>query len=151
MQHYPKNACTSEAKNGWNITYFLDHSNGENNEDLRFIPNVLNGTSLGVVVQLAQWELPGIVKSKALGKPVILTEFNSVSCGGEPGRSDTVDYRSQLFFPPVTDEHIHFTVRGCHVDNRLYFVSHRLQLYFRLPPHPRSRNRLQRLRSCFKW
>lgn len=36
--------------------------------------------------------------ARKAGKPVIMDEFNSVSCGGEPGRSDTVRHRPSFSY-----------------------------------------------------
>ncbi|KAF8333159.1 uncharacterized protein EI90DRAFT_3122222 [Cantharellus anzutake] len=67
-QHYPETSCVPGT---WNLSYFLDHTN---------------------VVQLARIQAPGVSLARAAGKPVILLEFNSVSCGGKRGQSDTASF-----------------------------------------------------------
>jgi hypothetical protein len=66
------------------------------------------------VVKLAQWQIPGISASIAAGKPVIMTEFNTASCGGIPGQSDTfaatlwtVDYSLQMAAVGYTAAYLH--------------------------------------------
>ncbi|KAF8322046.1 hypothetical protein DL93DRAFT_2051019 [Clavulina sp. PMI_390] len=61
-------SCTPAQSNSWNISYLTNHS---------------------AVQELLDWESDGILLAKQAGKTVIMNEFNSASCGGEPGRSDT--------------------------------------------------------------
>ncbi|KAF8307205.1 uncharacterized protein EI90DRAFT_3297843 [Cantharellus anzutake] len=89
-QHYPKSSC---VPNTWDFSYFLEHTN---------------------VVQFAQIQAPGIALARAAGKPVILSEFNSVSCGGKRGQSDTfgvamwtIDFVLSLAINNVTAAYIH--------------------------------------------
>lgn len=42
------------------------------------------------VLVLGQWQISGINAAKAAGKVVMMDEFNSASCGGKTGVSDTV-------------------------------------------------------------
>ena len=42
------------------------------------------------VQRLVKWQSDGVAKALNAGKQVIMDEFNTASCGGEPGRSDTV-------------------------------------------------------------
>jgi hypothetical protein len=55
------------------------------------------------VQSLAQWQIDGVNASKATNIPILLGEFNTASCGGIPGISDTfaatlwaMDYALQL-------------------------------------------------------
>lgn len=65
-------------------------------------PVVLTIT-IPAVVGLAQWQLPGIQTAQGAGLKVVMDEFNTASCGGVPGISDTfaatmwlVDYILQM-------------------------------------------------------
>ena len=58
---------------------------------------------LSLAVSLAKWQRPGIDLAIANGKPVVMTEFSTVACGGYAGVSDTfgatlwgIDYSFQL-------------------------------------------------------
>ncbi|KZT51702.1 glycoside hydrolase family 79 protein [Calocera cornea HHB12733] len=91
LQHYPQNNCFGSYAFG--LDYYLLHSN---------------------VVGLAQWQAPGVGLARAAGKEVRMTEFNTASCGGVPGISDTfaatlwtIDYALQLATQGFTGAHIH--------------------------------------------
>lgn len=94
MQHYPEQSCPGEGGEArWNISYFADHQNA---------------------VKLAQWEGTGVAIAKAAGKAVILDEYNSASCGGSPGRSNTfaaalwsIDYSLSLAINNFSAAYIH--------------------------------------------
>ncbi|TFY75759.1 hypothetical protein EWM64_g8253 [Hericium alpestre] len=68
-------------------------------------------------VQLAKWQLPGIqyaLGSNPTPKPVLMDEFNSASCGGIPGTSDTfgaalwtADYSLQMASVGYAAAYIH--------------------------------------------
>ncbi|KAJ6626943.1 hypothetical protein B0H10DRAFT_2185570 [Mycena sp. CBHHK59/15] len=84
LQHYPQNNCF--GKPPYAVPWYLQHSN---------------------VVKLATWQKPGIdyLLSQPDPRPELtLSEFNSASCGGIPGLSDTfavgslwsIDYALQL-------------------------------------------------------
>ncbi|KJA16426.1 glycoside hydrolase family 79 protein [Hypholoma sublateritium FD-334 SS-4] len=61
LQHYPKDACSGEDPDNTNITYFTTHSNIES---------------------FVGWQTDGVNKAQKQGVPVLLTEYNSVACGG---------------------------------------------------------------------
>ncbi|EPQ53924.1 hypothetical protein GLOTRDRAFT_77790 [Gloeophyllum trabeum ATCC 11539] len=61
MQHYPTHICGGENEKNTNISYFLDHSNLDT---------------------FVSWNKEGINLAKATGVPMLLTEMNTVSCGG---------------------------------------------------------------------
>ncbi|KAH8106024.1 hypothetical protein BXZ70DRAFT_917827 [Cristinia sonorae] len=84
LQHYPQNNCFGSYQ--YEIDYYLHHANA---------------------VGLAKWQDSGldIIRKQPAEtrKPVIMDEFNSASCGGIPGISDTfaatlwgADYGLQL-------------------------------------------------------
>lgn len=50
-----------------------------------------------IVQALMSWQGDGVLMAREAGKQVIMDEFNSASCGGEAGRSDTVSH----FTPPI--------------------------------------------------
>ncbi|EPQ59016.1 hypothetical protein GLOTRDRAFT_70128 [Gloeophyllum trabeum ATCC 11539] len=63
LQHYPQNNCFGSYQ--YQLDYYLNHTN---------------------VQELAQWQAGGLA---AATRPVVMSEFNSASCGGIPGISDT--------------------------------------------------------------
>ncbi|KAF9534711.1 glycoside hydrolase family 79 protein [Crepidotus variabilis] len=97
LQHYPQNNCFGSYQ--YNNTYYIQHSN---------------------VVDLAQWSKPGLDLSFSNNKKVILSEFNSASCGGIEGISNTfavgslwtIDYALQLAAVGYTAAYIHTREKG---------------------------------------
>ncbi|KAH9931763.1 hypothetical protein B0H21DRAFT_781014 [Amylocystis lapponica] len=84
VQHYPQNNCFGSYQ--YQLNYYLAHSNA---------------------VTLAQWQAPALQQLAATPpasrKPLVMSEWNSASCGGIPGISDTfgatlwtADYALQL-------------------------------------------------------
>ncbi|KAF8840938.1 hypothetical protein BDN67DRAFT_996503 [Paxillus ammoniavirescens] len=61
LQHYPTYICNGPTPSNTNISYFLSHTN---------------------VPAYAQWQSTGIEMAKNVSVPVLMTEYNSVSCGG---------------------------------------------------------------------
>jgi hypothetical protein len=81
------------------LPYYLDHAN---------------------VVDLAKWQNPGIQLANQAGKPVIMSEFSTASCGGFPGVSDafgagtlwSADYALQMAANGYTAAYMHTRERG---------------------------------------
>ena len=72
-----------------------------------------------VVINLAQWQLDGVQAAHAANIPITMGEFNSASCGGIPGVSDTfgatmwgMDYALQLASVGYAGAYIHTRERG---------------------------------------
>lgn len=91
LQHYPQNNC--QGKPAFGIEYYLVHSN---------------------TVGLAKWQSHGLQIAAQQKKPVIMDEFNSVSCGGVPGLSDTfglalwtADYALQMAVQGYAAAYLH--------------------------------------------
>ncbi|KAF5359203.1 hypothetical protein D9756_002888 [Leucocoprinus leucothites] len=61
VQHYPNNACSGETPQNTNLTYYLTHAN--------------LGEYLG-------WQKKGMHMARQRNIPVLMSEYNSVSCGG---------------------------------------------------------------------
>ncbi|KAL4062188.1 glycoside hydrolase family 79 protein [Scleroderma yunnanense] len=61
LQHYPTHTCQGPNAKNTNITYFVSHTN---------------------VPVFAQWQSDGIQMARDANVPVLMTEYNSVSCGG---------------------------------------------------------------------
>ncbi|KII89635.1 glycoside hydrolase family 79 protein [Plicaturopsis crispa FD-325 SS-3] len=61
IQHYPQNTCNGLTAENTNVSYYLQHSN---------------------VGSYINWNTAGISMAKEKNVPVLLTEYNSVSCGG---------------------------------------------------------------------
>ncbi|XP_006458891.1 hypothetical protein AGABI2DRAFT_177042 [Agaricus bisporus var. bisporus H97] len=61
VQHYPNNICNGENESNTNLTYYLTHANIEG---------------------FLEWQKEGVIKAKKQNIPVLLTEYNTVSCGG---------------------------------------------------------------------
>ncbi|KII84333.1 glycoside hydrolase family 79 protein [Plicaturopsis crispa FD-325 SS-3] len=61
IQHYPQNTCSGLTAQNTNVSYYIQHSN---------------------VGSYVNWNYAGITMAKQAGVPVLLTEYNSVSCGG---------------------------------------------------------------------
>lgn len=70
IQHYPTHVCGGVTASSSNITYYLSHPN---------TPTFLS------------WNLAGmsIAKSQTPPVPMLLTEYNSASCGGDPSVAPT--------------------------------------------------------------
>ena len=71
------------------------------------------------VQSVAQWQIDGVAAAKNAFKPILLGEFNSASCGGIPGVSDTfaatlwaMDYALQLASVGYSGAFIHTRERG---------------------------------------
>ncbi|KAF8165534.1 glycoside hydrolase family 79 protein [Crassisporium funariophilum] len=96
LQHYPQNNCFGSYE--YEIPYYVQHSN---------------------VVELAAWQESGISKALTTNR-VIMSEFNSASCGGIPGISDTfavgslwtLDYALQLASVGYSAAYLHTRERG---------------------------------------
>ncbi|KAL0945230.1 hypothetical protein HGRIS_000743 [Hohenbuehelia grisea] len=61
LQHYPQNNCKGPNAKNTNMTFFLSHTN---------------------VQDYINWNIQGVDEGKARGVPILLTEYNTVSCGG---------------------------------------------------------------------
>ncbi|RDB22546.1 Beta-glucuronidase [Hypsizygus marmoreus] len=101
VQHYPQNNCF--GRHAYEIPYYLQHSN---------------------VVRLAAWQQPAIdiviSNTSSVAPKFLMSEFNSASCGGIPGISETyavgsiwtVDYALQMAAVGYTAAFIHTRERG---------------------------------------
>ncbi|KAF5338425.1 hypothetical protein D9758_012241 [Tetrapyrgos nigripes] len=101
LQHYPQNNCFGSYRYG--LDYYLQHAN---------------------VVDLAAWQQPGIdlvVANQGSGRPqLVMSEFNSASCGGIPTISDTfavgalwtVDYALQQASVGYSATYVHTREKG---------------------------------------
>ncbi|KAF9223232.1 hypothetical protein BS17DRAFT_706135 [Gyrodon lividus] len=61
LQHYPTYYCDGPTPQNTNISYFISHTN---------------------VPGYAQWQTKGVQMAKNASVPVLMTEYNTVSCGG---------------------------------------------------------------------
>lgn len=101
LQHYPQNNCFGSYK--YEIPYYVQHAN---------------------VVELASWQSSGIGKVLSSTGPnrqeLIMSEFNSASCGGIPSISDTfavgslwtIDYALQMASVGYSAAYLHTRERG---------------------------------------
>ncbi|KAE9409375.1 hypothetical protein BT96DRAFT_962470 [Gymnopus androsaceus JB14] len=101
LQHYPQNNCFGTYK--YDLVYYTQHGN---------------------VVDLAAWQKPGIdivaSNTSATAPRMLMSEFNSASCGGIPNISDTfavgsmwsIDYALQLASIGYTAAYIHTREQG---------------------------------------
>ncbi|EJF62805.1 hypothetical protein BD309DRAFT_1015125 [Dichomitus squalens] len=96
LQHYPQDTCSGHPHFG--IEWYLVHSN---------------------TVGLAQWQQDGIQIAKQANKPVLMDEFNSISCGGTDGISNvfgvslwTTDYALQMAAVGYAGAYLHTRERG---------------------------------------
>ncbi|KAJ7207135.1 glycoside hydrolase family 79 protein, partial [Mycena pura] len=100
VQHYPQNDCTGTFR--FQLPWYMQHSN---------------------VVTLAQWQKPGIdylLSQPAANRPqLIISEFNSASCGGVPfspafgvGSLWSIDYALQLASVGYSQAYIHTREAG---------------------------------------
>ncbi|KAJ3986343.1 hypothetical protein F5890DRAFT_1007130 [Lentinula detonsa] len=101
LQHYPQNNCFGSYQ--YQLVYYTQHSN---------------------LVDLASWQKPGIdiitSDTTANAPRMLMSEFNSASCGGIPGISDTfavgtlwsIDYALQLASIGYTAAYIHTREQG---------------------------------------
>ncbi|KAF8322044.1 hypothetical protein DL93DRAFT_2162895 [Clavulina sp. PMI_390] len=69
LQHYPQESCDSNGVDRWNISYLTNHT--------------------AVQALMTTFQADGVLMARNAGKQVIMDEFNTASCGGQPGRSDT--------------------------------------------------------------
>ncbi|KAL0950600.1 hypothetical protein HGRIS_007392 [Hohenbuehelia grisea] len=99
LQHYPQNNCFGKHK--YEIPYYMRHAN---------------------VVELGRWQQHGIeiLRSDEANPRLAMSEFNSVSCGGIPGISDTfavgalwtLDYALQMAAVGYTAAYLHTREAG---------------------------------------
>ncbi len=96
LQHYPQNNCQGHPAFG--IEHYIVHAN---------------------TVSLAQWQEQGIQMAFQAKKPVLMDEFNSVSCGGVDGISNvfgaslwTADYALQMAAVGYSGAYLHVRERG---------------------------------------
>ena len=96
LQHYPQNNCF--GKPAFGVEHYLIHAE---------------------TVGLAQWQSHGLAIAAQQKKPVLMDEFNSVSCGGVPGISDTFgvamwtsDYALQMAVQGYAGAYLHSRERG---------------------------------------
>ncbi|KIM37311.1 glycoside hydrolase family 79 protein [Hebeloma cylindrosporum] len=61
LQRYPNHACSGQNEKNTNVTYYLTHANVE--------------PYLG-------WQQQGMLQAQQLNVPVVMSEYNSVACGG---------------------------------------------------------------------
>ncbi|KAF8313223.1 hypothetical protein DL93DRAFT_2167946 [Clavulina sp. PMI_390] len=69
LQHYPQESCDAYGVGKWSISYLTNHS---------AVQDLMN-----------TFQADGVLMARNAGKQVIMDEFNTASCGGQPGRSDT--------------------------------------------------------------
>ena len=96
LQHYPQDNCQGHTAFG--IGHYIVHAN---------------------TVSLAQWQQHGIQIAFQAKKPVLMDEFNSVSCGGVDGISNvfgaslwTADYALQMASVGYSGAYLHIRERG---------------------------------------
>lgn len=101
LQHYPQNNCF--GRYDYEIPYYMQHAN---------------------VVRLASWQQPAIAiiqsNTSANHPQLIMSEFNSASCGGIPKISDTfavgslwtIDYALQMASVGYSAAYLHTRERG---------------------------------------
>ncbi|KLO18056.1 glycoside hydrolase family 79 protein [Schizopora paradoxa] len=96
LQHYPQDNCAGTHKFG--LDYYVDHSQ---------------------VVELGQWQIDGVNTAHADNKQILMGEFNSASCGGIEGISDTfaatmwaMDWVLQMASVGYTGAYIHTREAG---------------------------------------
>ncbi|KAF9464382.1 glycoside hydrolase family 79 protein [Collybia nuda] len=101
LQHYPQNNCFDHYS--FEIPYYMQHAN---------------------VVRLSSWQHPGImttISNTSANRPqLIMSEFNSASCGGIPNISNTyavgslwtVDYALQMASVGYSAAYLHTRERG---------------------------------------
>ncbi|THH04081.1 hypothetical protein EW145_g5783 [Phellinidium pouzarii] len=68
IQHYPTNVCGGISASSSNISYYISHAN---------------------VAPFLRWNDAGIKLAKNASVPILLTEYNSASCGGDPSVART--------------------------------------------------------------
>ncbi|KAI5124955.1 hypothetical protein M0805_007382 [Coniferiporia weirii] len=96
LQHYPQNNCG--GTHTLPIDYYLRHYE---------------------VISLATWQAKGVEDAHAANIPILMSEFNTASCGGVPGISDTfgatmwaLDYVLQLASVGFEGAYIHTREQG---------------------------------------
>lgn len=85
VQHYPQSACNGYTAATSNISYYLSHTNGENDR----VPVFLY-TDISSVGSYLDTYSDGIKAAGKTNVPVLMTEYNSCSCGGDPSVAPTV-------------------------------------------------------------
>ncbi|TFK50159.1 hypothetical protein OE88DRAFT_1661748 [Heliocybe sulcata] len=116
MQHYPTHACAGENPTNTNISYFLTHSNLDT---------------------FVSWNQPGVARAKAANTPVLLTEYNSVACGGS-SVSDT--FATALWATDVALKHAANNFSSVYLHTREYGVKYNLFDPPSAPPDPKNLN-----------
>jgi hypothetical protein len=133
LQHYANSICQGQHFNA-TAAYYTQHSNGGS----PFYSVICMYTDKLPVVQLGSWQSAGIKSALSKNEKVIMSEFNSISCGGVAGISNTfavgsmwtVDYALQLASVGYTAAHIHTREPG---------ISYNLVTPSDDPPSPSSR------------
>ncbi|KAI0071256.1 hypothetical protein K474DRAFT_1607247 [Panus rudis PR-1116 ss-1] len=104
FQHYPTHICQGPNAENTNMTYYLTHSNGE--KSFTFHGN-----------------FKGVQQAKKAGVPVLMTEYNSVSCGGS-NISDT--FAMALWATDVALSAATSNISGIYLHTREYDVTYNL-------------------------
>lgn len=91
VQRYPNNACSGVTPHNTNLTYYLTHANGDASLSLIIDAHILKSDVVG---EFLGWQKKGMDAATQRNVPVLMTEYNSVSCGGS-NISSTVGF----FFP----------------------------------------------------
>ncbi|KAH7910517.1 hypothetical protein BJ138DRAFT_1008658 [Hygrophoropsis aurantiaca] len=102
MQHYPTYSCQGPTPQNTNISYFLSHTN---------------------VPTFASWQQTGVQLAKKQGVPVLMTEYNTVSCGGS-NISDT--FAAALWAVDVGLQFASVGISGAYLHTREYQVTYNL-------------------------
>ncbi|KDQ58932.1 glycoside hydrolase family 79 protein [Jaapia argillacea MUCL 33604] len=110
LQHYPTHICAGPNAVNTNISYFLSHMN---------------------VPVFASWNIQGINDAKLANVPVLLTEYNSVSCGGS-NISDT--FAMSLWAVDIALQLATHNFSGAYLHTREFNVTYNLFD----PPSPTS-------------
>ncbi|KZT27245.1 glycoside hydrolase family 79 protein [Neolentinus lepideus HHB14362 ss-1] len=116
MQHYPTHICGGENPTNTNMSYFLSHSNLD---------------------AFVSWNQEGIKLAKASGIPMLLTEYNSVACGGS-NISDT--FAITLWAVDVALKHAASNFSSVYLHTREYGVRYNLFDPPSAPPDPSNLN-----------
>ncbi|KAH7929220.1 hypothetical protein BV22DRAFT_1003143 [Leucogyrophana mollusca] len=102
MQHYPTYSCQGPTPQNTNISYFLSHTN---------------------VPAFASWQQTGVQLAKQQGVPVLMTEYNTVSCGGS-NISDT--FAAALWAVDTGLQFASVGINGAYLHTREYQVTYNL-------------------------
>lgn len=87
---YPNNFCSGATDSNTNISAYLTHTTGMCDPFFDLTTQTFNTSRHITVPSYTSWNSAGVLAAAEANVPVVMTEFNTCSCGGSPTISPTV-------------------------------------------------------------